>query len=116
MDHTSKINLLSSGCFGPKSDKIGSRIRQNAQPITASSPNPLIHVARQFADDRIIPRFHLEGVDAGRCVSVFRLDPVTGGRRNRIATATAGTGGVDLAEPIVLRAGDGFVAVPEEGT
>ena len=75
------------------------------------------HFTFRFADARIIPRFHLEGVQAGRCVSVFRLDPVTGGRLNLIASATAGDGGwVDWAEPIMVRAGDGFFAVPEEGT
>jgi hypothetical protein len=75
------------------------------------------HFTFRFADDRIIPRFHLEGVEAGRCVSVFRLDPVTGGRLNRIASATtADVGWVDLAEPIMVKAGDGFVAVPVEGT
>jgi hypothetical protein len=72
------------------------------------------HFTFRFADDRIIPRFHLEGVEAGRRVAVSRLDPVTGGRRDRIATATTGDGGwVDLAEPIIVRAGDGFVVVPE---
>ncbi len=72
------------------------------------------HFTFRFADDRIIPRFHLEGVEAGRRVAVYRLDPVTGERLNRIATAATGEGGwVDLAEPIIVRAGDGFVAVPE---
>ena len=28
----------------------------------------------RFADDRIIPRFHLEGVEAGRRVKVFKID------------------------------------------
>ena len=32
----------------------------------------------RFPDARIIPRFHLDGVEAGRRVSVFRLDPMTG--------------------------------------
>ena len=80
---------------------------------------PLYHDPQftfRFADDRVIPRFHLEGIEAGRCVSVFRLDPVTGGRLNRIASATAGGGGwVNLSEPIMVSAGGGFVAVPEEG-
>jgi hypothetical protein len=72
------------------------------------------HFTFRFGDDRIIPRFHLEGVESGRTVSVFRLDPVTGGRLDLIASATAGEGGwVDLAEPIIVRAGDGFVVVPE---
>jgi hypothetical protein len=74
------------------------------------------HFTFRFADDRIIPRFHLKGIDAGLRVSVFRLDPVTGGRLDLIASATAGEGGwVDLSEPILVGAGDGF-AVPEEGT
>jgi hypothetical protein len=63
------------------------------------------------------PRSYLEGVEAGRRVTVFRLDPVRGERLNQIATAATGEGGwVDLAEPLIVRAGDGFVAVPEEGT
>jgi hypothetical protein len=72
------------------------------------------HFTFRFADDRIIPRFHLEGVQAGRRVFVFRLDPATGERLGLIAEATVGDGGwVGLAEPIVVRAGGAFVAVPE---
>jgi hypothetical protein len=68
----------------------------------------------RFADDRIIPRFRLEGVEAGRRVSVFKLDPATGERLGLIATAAVGDGGwVDLPGPVVVRAGEGFVAVPE---
>ena len=75
------------------------------------------HFTFRFADDRTVPRFHLEGVEAGRRVSVFKIDPGTGERLGLIASATAGEGGwVDLAEPIMVRAGGGFVAVPEEGT
>jgi hypothetical protein len=33
----------------------------------------------RFADDRLIPRFHLEGVEAGRRVMVYKIDPGTGG-------------------------------------
>ena len=52
----------------------------------------------RFADDRIIPRFHLEGVEVGRRVSVFKIDPGTGERLGLLATATVGEGGwVDLA-------------------
>src|ERR1700694_2647821 len=59
------------------------------------------HLPFVFADDRIIPRFHLEGVEAGRRVSVSRIDPGTGERLGLLATATVGEGGwVDLAEPI----------------
>jgi hypothetical protein len=67
-----------------------------------------------FADDRIIPRFHLEGVQVGRCVSVFKIDPATGARLGLLTTATVGEGGwVDLPEPIRVRAGEAFIAVPE---
>jgi len=52
----------------------------------------------RFADERTIPRFHLEGIPAGRPVSVFRIDPGTGKRLGLLATATTGEGGwVDLA-------------------
>ena len=72
------------------------------------------HFTFRFADERIIPRFHLEGVPAGRHVSVFRIDPGTGERLGMLATATVGEGGwVDLAEPIIVKAGEAFVAVPE---
>jgi hypothetical protein len=66
----------------------------------------------RFADDRLIPRFHLEGVRAGRQVSVFRIDPGTGERLGLLAMATVGEGGwVELSEPIIVKAGDAFVAV-----
>jgi hypothetical protein len=68
----------------------------------------------RFAEARIVPRFHLEGVEAGRRVSVFKIDPGTGERLGLMATATVGQGGwVDLAEPIIVRAGEAFIAVPE---
>lgn len=73
------------------------------------------HFTFRFADDRINPRFHLEGVEAGRRISVFKLDTATNERLGLIATATVGEcGWVDLPEPIIVRAGEGFVAVPEE--
>jgi hypothetical protein len=72
------------------------------------------HFTYRFADDRIISRFHVEGVEAGRRVSVFKIDPDTGERLGLLARATAGEHGwVDLAEPIIARAGEAFVAVPE---
>jgi hypothetical protein len=72
------------------------------------------HFTFRFAEDRIIPRFHLEGVEAGRRVSVFQIDPGTGERLGLMATTTVGEGGwVDLLEPIIVRAGEAFVAVPE---
>ena len=51
------------------------------------------HFTFRFADDRIIPRFHLEGVEAGGRVKVFRIDPDTGERLGLLATATVGEGG-----------------------
>jgi hypothetical protein len=71
------------------------------------------HFTFRFADDRIIHRFHLEGVEARQPVSVFKIDPTTGERLGLLARAAVSEGGwVDLAEPIVVRAGDAFVAVP----
>jgi hypothetical protein len=67
-----------------------------------------------FGDDRLIPRFHLEGVEGGRQVSVFKIDTATGKRLGLLATAAVGDGGwVDLSEPIIVRAGEAFVAVLE---
>lgn len=67
----------------------------------------------RFAEDRIIPRFHLEGIEEGRRVSIIKIDPETGQRQGLLATATVGEGGwVDLAEAIIVRAGEGFIAVP----
>ena len=75
------------------------------------------HFTFRFADDRIIPRFHLEGVEAGRRVSVFKIDPGTGGQLGLLATATVGEGGwVDLAEPIMVRTGEAFIAIPGRDT
>ena len=69
----------------------------------------------RFADDRTIPRFHLEGIEGGRRVSVFKIDPGTGERLGLLATATVGEGGwVDLTEPILVRAGEAFIAVPDQ--
>jgi hypothetical protein len=72
------------------------------------------HYTFCFADDRIIPRFHLEAVEAGQPVSVFKMDPATGERLGLLAIATAGEGGwVDLETPIIVRAGKAFIVVPE---
>lgn len=72
------------------------------------------HYTFRFADDRLIPRFHLDGIEPGRRVAVYRLDPATGGPAGLLAEAVAGNGGwVNLPEPLVVRTGEGFVAVPE---
>jgi hypothetical protein len=72
------------------------------------------HYTFRFADDRIIPRFHLEGVEAGRQISIFRIDPLTEDRLGLLMTAMVGEGGwVDLPEPIIVRTGDAFIACPQ---
>jgi hypothetical protein len=72
------------------------------------------HFTFRFADDRLVPRFHLDGIEPGRRVSVYRLDPATGGTLAHLTEAAVGEGGwVNLAEPLLMRAGEGFVAVPD---
>jgi putative acetyltransferase len=67
----------------------------------------------RFAEDRIIPRFHLEGIEVGQRVAVFRFDPDSGARQDLLLTALVGAGGwVELFQPIVVRAGEAFAAVP----
>lgn len=73
------------------------------------------HFTFRFHDHRLIPRFHLEDIHAGRRVSVFRINPDSGERLGLLATATVGEGGwVDLPEPIIVRPGDAFIVVPEQ--
>lgn len=70
----------------------------------------------RFADDRLITRFHLEGVPEGRLVSLHELEPETGRRLGFLVRARVGKEGwVDLSKPIVVRRGEGFVAVLEPG-
>lgn len=72
------------------------------------------HFTFRFADDRMIARFHLDGVEAGRRVEVYKIDSDTGERLGLLATATVDLGGwVDISQPIIVRAGEAFVAVPE---
>lgn len=72
------------------------------------------HFTFRFADSRIISRFHLDGVGAGSRVSVVQWDPKTGERRELLREATVGENGwVDLSEPLMVRAGEGFVVIPE---
>src|SRR5262245_5378333 len=73
------------------------------------------HYTFRFADDRIVPRFHLEGVEAGRRVDVFRIDPATGVWPGLLTTGVAVEDGwVDVREPVIVRAGDSFVLVLKE--
>jgi hypothetical protein len=72
------------------------------------------HFTFRFAEDRIIPRFHLEGVEVGRRIEVYKIDAGTGDRLGLLATPTVGEcGWVDLPEPIMVRSGEAFVAVPD---
>ena len=74
------------------------------------------HFTFRFADDRILSRFHLEGIPAGRRVSVFKMHPGTRERLGLLTTATVGDNGwVDLKKPILVQAGEGFIVVPELG-
>ena len=103
---TSKSTRAATCGFGPR----GSRAELYMIPLHRDP-----WFTFRFADDRRIPRFHLEGIEAGRRVSVVKIDhPNTGERRDVLATAVAGAGGwVDLTEPIIVRAGETFIAVPE---
>ena len=70
------------------------------------------HFTFRFGEARTIPRFHLEGIGAGQPVSVYKIDAETGERQGLLATAMVGEGGwVDLPEPILVHAGDAFLAV-----
>ncbi len=72
------------------------------------------HFTFRFAEARIIRRFRLEGVEAGRPVSLLKIGTGSGERLDLLAKATVGESGrVDLNEPIIVRAGEAFVAVPE---
>ena len=60
------------------------------------------------------PRINPEGVEAGRRVMVFKIAPANQERLGLLATDTVSEcGWVGLPEPIIVRAGEAFVAVPE---
>jgi hypothetical protein len=68
----------------------------------------------RFADDRIISRFHLQGIKPGRHASVFKMNPDTGEQLGLLGTAIVGEGGwVDLQKPIVVLKGDAFMAITD---
>ncbi len=68
----------------------------------------------RFEDDRTIPRFHLEGVKPGTNISVIQIDPSNQQRIGPLGIAVVGEDGwVDLPEPIIVKAGDAFIVVPE---
>jgi hypothetical protein len=94
--------------------------RRSSQWLEDEAVLPLYHDPHftfRFAHDRIIPRFHLEGVEAGRRVEVYKIDPGTGERLGLLWTATVDEGGwVDLTEPIIVWAGEAFIVVLEQPT
>lgn len=49
--------------------------------------------AFRFADARLIPRIHLEGIGVERRVSVFKIDAVTSERLGVLGKAIVGGGG-----------------------
>ena len=66
----------------------------------------------RFNDNRIIPRFHLEGVKPSRQVRVIRIDPGTGEHLGLLALETVGEDGwVNLAKPIIVQAGEAFIVL-----
>lgn len=70
------------------------------------------HYLFRFADSRIISRIHLEGANVGQRVKLVRVDASTLTQGDFITEATVGADGwVELAEPLVVHAGNAFVAV-----
>ena len=68
----------------------------------------------RFADDRTIPRIHVDGLPKGTKITVFKIDAKTGEHQQKLAVAMVGEDGwVDLAAPLIVRAGDAFVALPD---
>ena len=66
-----------------------------------------------FAEDRLIGRVHLEGVLPGVGVILYRIDPHSSARGAELAREVAGADGwVDFSTPLVVRAGEAFIAVP----
>lgn len=68
----------------------------------------------RFSEDRIIDRFHLEGIQPGRRIAVIRINPSSGEQLETLTSSITGDGGwVELSAPIIVRAGEAFIAVPE---
>ncbi|MEK7413204.1 MAG: hypothetical protein AAB263_07790, partial [Planctomycetota bacterium] len=62
-----------------------------------------------FAENRLIPRFHLEGAEAGRRVSVFKIDPGTGERLDLQAMACVGESGWVVVDPKNWTTAEGLI-------
>ena len=63
------------------------------------------HFTFRFADDRIIPRFHLEDVLPGTHVSVIKINAETGERLGLLATGLSGIGQALLVLLVGVRQG-----------
>ncbi|MBX9681428.1 MAG: hypothetical protein K2X38_21955 [Gemmataceae bacterium] len=73
------------------------------------------HYLFRFADSRIIARIRLEGATAGQRVKLVRVDASTLKQSDVIAEANIGADGwVELAEPLIVHAGEAFVAAPSQ--
>lgn len=71
----------------------------------------------RFEEDRLIDRFHLEGVGAGLRVTLFRWQAdISHQAGPELARCVVGEGGwVTLSPPMVMRAGEGFVVSVQPG-
>jgi hypothetical protein len=75
--------------------------------------DPMSESAFHIADDSTISGFYLDRVQVGQRFAVLKINPQTGKRLSFLGSATAGENGwVDLEVPIIVKAGDSFIAVP----
>ena len=56
----------------------GSSVNERFVSMVRCGDGTLCTGTFRFADDRIIPRFHLEGIEAGRQAKVVKIDSGTG--------------------------------------
>jgi|GEM_PF-1572372 hypothetical protein len=70
------------------------------------------HFTFRFVDDRIIKRFHLEGV-AGVRVNVYQVDAATGVQQQIASGIADDEGWVTFFSPLEVRKGDELIAVVE---
>jgi putative acetyltransferase len=92
------------------------KMEQSVPGLHENDMLPLYHdpcFTFRFADDRIVPRFHLEGVPPGTQVSVIKINPDSNERPGLLIAATVGNGGwVELPQPFIVKSGEAFIAMP----
>ncbi|MFO0865976.1 MAG: hypothetical protein U0744_15225 [Gemmataceae bacterium] len=72
------------------------------------------HYFFRFDDARIISRVHLEGAKPGLTVKLVRVDPRSMKEGDVIAHAVVeAEGWVEFSPPILVRAGEAFLAIPD---